>query len=292
MRHKLREEFRDIPVGLHELFKDILTRGDGNSDEFLMCIQLTLFVERPLTPEELHYAILFEIEKAEPSVQQRSEDITSEIRRRFILKCSKGFVEATKLERPAVQFIHESVRDFLLKENGLRDLWLGNQSNIKGQSHERLKRSRAVHINNDILDDISPNSSLSILWSDREKLQESAISKFSFLKYAVQHVLYHADVAESDGVSEGDFIRDFSRQSWIFLHRFFNDKYRPYDYTPNANLRFIFAARNMANLLRSLIRSYPEKNLIFTATKEKYGPPILAALVTGSYDVVCAILES
>ena len=59
--------------------------------------------------------------------------------KRSILNSSKGLAEITKSKIPSVQFIHESVRDFLLKENGLRDIWseqLG--SNFQGESHEQL----------------------------------------------------------------------------------------------------------------------------------------------------------
>ena len=59
---------------------------------------------------------------------------------KFILSCSKGLAEVTKTKDQTVQFIHESVRDFLLQRNGLSKLQSDLANNVAGSSKERLKQ--------------------------------------------------------------------------------------------------------------------------------------------------------
>src|SRR6266536_643415 len=137
--HVLRQRLRDIPGDLHELFRDILTRDYHNKNELLLCIQWLLFARQPLKPEQLYFAILSGIE-SEGVSKWDTDEISIDVIKRFILNSSKGLAEITKSRAPRVQFIHESIRDFLLKENGLRELWSDLGSDFQGQSHQRLKQ--------------------------------------------------------------------------------------------------------------------------------------------------------
>ncbi|KAF3082323.1 hypothetical protein TWF103_003360 [Orbilia oligospora] len=62
---------------------------------------------------------------------------TEEFMGRFVLSSSKGLAEVTKSMDRNVQFIHESVRDFPLKEHGLDELWAALRS---PNNNERLKQ--------------------------------------------------------------------------------------------------------------------------------------------------------
>lgn len=125
----MQTKYREIPGGLHELFRDILTRNsDEKSRETLRCLQWILFAERPLRPEELYFAILSDASRALAHREVSEHDI-----QRFILDSSFGFVDiigSKDYNHKTVQFIHESVKDFLLKGNGLREVWAYLNSNI------------------------------------------------------------------------------------------------------------------------------------------------------------------
>ena len=120
--YTLRQKLHEIPGDLHELFRDILTRDSHNRDGLILCIQWVLFAKQPLSPEQLYHAILSSIDP-EAVTDWDPEETTNEVIKLFILDCSKGLAEATVSKAPRVQFIHESVRDFLLKENGLSKIW-------------------------------------------------------------------------------------------------------------------------------------------------------------------------
>lgn len=74
-----------------------------------------------MKPEQLYFAILSGIEPKALS-EWNPDEITPSVMKRFIIDSSKGLTEVTKSKNETVQFIHESVKDFLLKENGLREI--------------------------------------------------------------------------------------------------------------------------------------------------------------------------
>jgi len=129
--HALRQRLREIPDDLYELFRDILTRDSHNRDELVFCVQWVLFLRQPLSPEQLYFAIRSGVESEALSWWDHNE-IARDVIERFILNCSKGLAEITTAKIPKVQFIHESVKDFLLKENGLGNVWPDLRSNFQG----------------------------------------------------------------------------------------------------------------------------------------------------------------
>ena len=103
--HALRRRLQEIPGDLHELFREVLTRGSHNQDELILCLQWVLFAKHPLTPEELYYAILSGTDPLELSSWD-SRVITISDMKRFILNASKGLTETTASKNPKCQFIH------------------------------------------------------------------------------------------------------------------------------------------------------------------------------------------
>ncbi|KIN05296.1 hypothetical protein OIDMADRAFT_25865 [Oidiodendron maius Zn] len=219
--HALRQRLRHIPSDLHELFRDILTRDNCNRNELLLCIQWLLFARQPLKPEELYFAILSGIEPQDLS-KWDSDEIAIDAIKRFILNSSKGLAEITTAKTPSVQFIHESVRDFLLKESGLRAVWSDLGNNFQGQSHERLKLCCLNYMSIDISTYLNIGAPLPRSSSyEAAALRQLAAKAFPFLQYAVQNVFYHADIAEGGGVNQKDFVQNFPLTNWINLDNLF-----------------------------------------------------------------------
>lgn len=168
-----------------------------------------LFSKQPLSPEQLYFAILSGVE---PEVLLRwdPDKTTIDIIKRFILNSSKGLTEITISRTPKVQFIHKSIKDFLLKENGLRNIWPNLRSNLQGQSYERLRDCCFNYIS--IITSAYLefcNSLLKALLKKTAARRESASSVFHFLEYTVRNVLYHTDVAAGCGIAQENFIQSF-----------------------------------------------------------------------------------
>ena len=233
--HALRKRLREIPASLHDLFRDILTRDARDRDELILCIQWILFGKRPLSPEELYFAVLSGTNH-EPLGPWDQELTTLAVIRRFIVDSSKGLAEITKSKAPVAQFIHESVRDFLLKDNGLQKIWPELGDKLQGQSHEQLKECCLKYISTDISGFLRlPKQLPKASTKDAADLRRQGQKYFPFLKYAVRGVLDHADKARSEGIIQNTFLQSFPLQQWISLHNLL-ENYEARYYTLEANL--------------------------------------------------------
>ncbi|TDZ34958.1 Vegetative incompatibility protein HET-E-1 [Colletotrichum spinosum] len=115
----VKKRLSEIPPGLSELFMNILTRDSVNLDDLLLSVQWILFSKRPLNRREYYFALTAGLEP-ESLGEWDPEETPEDSMDRFVLSSSKGLAEMTKSTEPTVQFIHESVRDFLLKDKGLK----------------------------------------------------------------------------------------------------------------------------------------------------------------------------
>ncbi|KAF3805713.1 hypothetical protein GCG54_00005075 [Colletotrichum gloeosporioides] len=145
----LRKRLKEIPDDLHALFKDMLRRDEHNKESLLLCILWILCAKRPLDPSEFSHALwsgLLMNGQADEEPPNLTRADGSSAADRFVIGSSKGLAEVTKARQPRVQFIHESVRDFLLKSGGLRELWPDLGYDWQIQAHERLKECCSYYL--------------------------------------------------------------------------------------------------------------------------------------------------
>jgi ankyrin repeat protein len=284
--YALRRRLQEIPGDLHELFRTILTRDSRNKDELMLCIQWVLFAKQPLNPEQLYFAVLSGVEP-EAALEWDCVEITADVIKRFILDSSKGLAEVTTSKPQKVQFIHESVRDFLLKENGLSNTWPELGSNLQGQSHERLKQCCLTYMNIDLSARLEIPECLPTASSQQAAgLRKDTTKAFPFLEYASQNVLYHADAAEGCDISQVHFLDSFPLPRWIKLHNLF-EKMEVRRYTESVSSLYVLAELNLANL----IKVHPSIKLYLEPENERYGCPLFAAIATGSMEAVKACIR-
>jgi hypothetical protein len=193
--HALWNQLHDIPSDLDELFRNILTRDPHNKDEFILCIEWVLFARYPLSPHELYFAILAGTEPDTPSEWDQDE-ISYDTIKRFILNASKGLTQVTVSDEPKVQFIHESVKDFLLKSRGIRHIWSDVEIDFENQSQKHLARCCSRYL------------TWGMLWYSEDLLNFEGIDpevqcafailrfyRYPFLEYAVRNLSYHTTAA-------------------------------------------------------------------------------------------------
>ncbi|KAK6501370.1 hypothetical protein TWF481_009212 [Arthrobotrys musiformis] len=291
--HALRKRLKEIPPGLSDLFKDILTRDTENMETLLLCLEWVLYAERPLKLVELYFAILSG-ESPEDLGVWDPEEITEEVMRRYVLSSSKGLAETTKSSKgvakptdQTIQFIHESVRDYLLKENGLAELRAEFGSGL--DSHERLKQCCRNYYTNIVLPqdprlkEIFPSTPL----KESSPTREFVTGIFPFLEYAVPHLLYHAEAASNNGSSQEDFIENFHLETWIKLNNLV-EKFQVRRYRVDTSLLYIFAEQGFRNLVRIEVKRVNNIDL----RGGRYSYPIVAALANGHEEAVKELLRS
>ncbi|KAL4803808.1 hypothetical protein BDV18DRAFT_162817 [Aspergillus unguis] len=246
--HALRRRLKDIPDGLHSLLKDILMRGNHDIGKTLLCLQWILYAKRPLTRDELYFAILAGTDLDPVFLSTwTAEDVTEEEQSIFVLDASKGLAEVTKSKKaPTVQFIHESVRDFL-RDGGLNDLALG--SIAPGPSHESLKSSCLAYVAVDISSHWPQSDELpSSKTAEARSLRASISQRYPFLEYAVANVLYHANKAAEYEIDQEHFLKGFPTDTWAFKNNLF-EKHQTRRYSAAVDTLYILADRNMLNLI-------------------------------------------
>jgi len=116
----IKARLKTIPVGLNELFQEILMKSDDGIETNMLFFWWMVFRMRPLQPAELFVTMEYSKSPDDPIRTLPTEISVPAPDRftRFILNYSRGLVEIVEVapsQATTVQFIHEIVREFLLK---------------------------------------------------------------------------------------------------------------------------------------------------------------------------------
>ncbi|KAL6868614.1 Pfs, NACHT and ankyrin domain protein [Trichoderma novae-zelandiae] len=273
----VRKRLRELPAGLSDLFKNILRRDGDNMQELLLCIQWILYAKRPLKPAELYFALL----SGSPDDSLSEGDVsrlTSDILEKFVISSSKGLAEVTRSTHPTVQFIHESISDFLLKDGGLLELWPDLSANIEASSHDTLKQCCHAYFRL-----CAPTGeAIDKMFLERKP---ATLRKAPFLEYAVSHMLYHADMAARE-IPQNEFLSQLTVRRFVPLSRWFVAEYDLLPGSSDASLVYILAAEGLAHL----IRAWPLQASHLNVPGGQFRYPLFAALIYSHRDAVRALL--
>jgi hypothetical protein len=249
---KLRKCLDQIPAELHELFQDILQRGIQDNKHLVPILQWISFAQSPLTREELFFAIHGGDPDFIASEPWDPDEDDAESMDLFILETSKGLAEMTKGKKPTIQFIHESVRDYL-RETGFAALAPELSGNLLGLTHDYLKRCCLSFITEPVLARLSlplPDDLPKAKSEEAKSLRNKASAMFPFLAYATDKIVFHAELACANGVDQGEFIVAISGPVWQQLASLFaiHDTRR---YPPEVSITRKFAYVDAEHLLSS-----------------------------------------
>lgn len=237
----------ELPTELTILLKALFDELDSEESRRAIClIQLVLFSHKRLRLSELHCALSFAFE-AWPSVQawKDSEDFlsTTDQRREMVIQLSRGLLEVVRPEHvvdeayrfqqestddqdPTYQFIHESARDFFLKEDGFVLLDPNFNGSISGHGNSLIARVCANYLCCEEAEQMtaseywSPSKvaqlniegrqyfNIFAAWDDLKQTYFKQLS-FRFLPYAGTYIFAHLEAAERDGMNEEGILRLF-----------------------------------------------------------------------------------
>jgi ankyrin repeat protein len=275
--HSLRQKLREIPGDLHKLFQEILAQ-EQDKEELLLCIQWVLFAETPFKPRELYSAILY-------TENISTNDVLEEDVHIFITNYSKGLVEITRSRHPTVQFIHESVRDFLLRNDGVRIIWPSLSTGFIADSHMRLAHCcleycKIIDTDNVPIPTIQYDYTRGMIpWRDKSSFDDSRKwmeAAFPFLYRAVRSSLFHADEACTHGTLSSDFIHSFQLMLNRWVHLYNLTAISPdQEYLPSTPLLYILASEDRPYLIKATSRAL---ELVDVNDEDDFGCPLLAAI--------------
>lgn len=304
-----RQRLRKIPFELGDLFKEMLMRDQERPEELKLCILWVLLAKRPLNTVELRHAIWADgLESGRYEVDDDSlfEDADEQSSRIFAISTSKGLVEADdhKVARPALQFIHVSVRDFLIKERGIPQIWPELGVDWEANSHKMLMACCRAYLSHPVAgavidgeeaarriisvsddgedDDVEQTAQDDDSNTDMKTSSDAA--GCIFLGYASQHILHHANLACQSIDHEGFLAWFFSSCGYKALD--YGQKFKSRRYGPTAEPLYMLADRGCARLIRASHGQYPavyNKSLQFRH-------PLFAAMANNHEDTVAALL--
>ncbi|KAJ6017363.1 Pfs NACHT and ankyrin domain protein [Penicillium sp. IBT 35674x] len=288
----LGKRLEQIPSELSDLFKDILTRDKEDMEALLLCILWILYAKKPLRPQEFFHALWSGL-SLKGLVDDRIPRITDLYSSdglgkldRYVISSSKGLAETSKSDQPVVQFIHESIRDFLIKDKGLQQLWPEFGFDCESQSHEILKQCCSQYMSH-----MSVCASVASVSSAKRQSQKISGSytgvgirqECPFLNYATEHIFHHANAA-AKLVPQDDFLSSFPISNWISS----SNSLSPERYSPGATLIYILAEKGGPELVRTRLKVNPQIHVL--GERHKY--PLFAALENFNEETFVALLES
>ena len=205
----MEDKLRELPSDLDEVFSNILGKDVPDKKKTILMLQWVLFTKRLLKPEELYFAVLAGAATDRLGAWDRSFE-TEETIQRYITSTSKGLIEVRKGDTTTVQFIHESVNDFLVRHRRLQTLDPILEQHPIGSSHETLAACCLSYI---MIDELEP---VETSVEDRKKAGKNLDFKYPFLNYACTSLLKHIEQAQKDGIAQHALLRRLEQPSKEF----------------------------------------------------------------------------
>jgi ankyrin repeat protein len=284
----MQKKLQEVPSDLDGIFFTILQKDGQDKEATLLMFQWVLFAKRPLNPEELYFAVMAGIEPEELSARNHQRE-TDEVIRRYITSISKGLIEIRKGKRKTVQFIHESVNDFLLRNKRLQTLQAALQQYPVGASHDRLAACCMAYIKMKDLDLYASDEKLSKMDIDPVSLSNSSkvfSAQFPFTEYAARYVLAHAEMAQAGCISQQLYVQWLRQGNFKRLKTFHNAFYTSKYYAED--LIYALSLESLYELAKIILQdSAADVNL----QGGHFGTALQAASYNGSREVVSMLLE-
>ena len=289
-----------IPAGLNELFREILMKSDYGIETSILFFQWTLFRMRPLEPAELFIAMEYSRSPSNPTWVLPAEVSVPPPDRlaRYILNCSRGlveFVEVAPRKPPVIQFIHETVREFLISKNGLASIVPALTTNLVGISHVILRIAclRCISANGipsgyKYYHEATPDDNI-FYW---EEYRSGMCQTLPFLGYAVAHLFDHAEQAQQHNISQQAFLETQIDEDgrWLGPHLLWWNVLKQYQIEKvksGVTLLYFIVERQHSSLVPVLLSASNTANTVCG----RFGNALQAASVLDDTEVVQMLLE-
>ena len=212
----LQQKLREIPPELSTLFRTLFSSQDHTETERVVrLMQLMLFGMQPLTQSQIHQALAFGGTSSYGSLaawKDSVEYLETRVKiHEMIIDLSKGLLEqapSSASHDPTYQFIHETVREFFLHDNGFSLLHF-RSSSIVGSGHSMMATCFANYLGIRELRSAAPTEPN--LTADDPDL--------ALLAYICVHIFDHIEGAEEHGISQEGVLRRLSGDACELLLR-------------------------------------------------------------------------
>lgn len=298
----IKEEIERIPQDLNKLYRELLENvSQEERPRVLKLIQWVLFAIRPLSLDELRFAMAIDPDSPYTSLRECHDagiigDGSQEMERR-VQSLSRGLAE-TRVQHGTqiVQFIHQSVNDFLV-DDGLKILIDDGWQSIDfaaGSAHHRICRSCIRYIDMEEIHQWKGERGKKSGAEEREDLDKT----FSFLRYATLSWPSHAETAHTKTISQSDLLDYFHWPSnnlvrlWVGLYQIlgrYSDQFSP----KGTTLIHLLARYSLIEPLSAIIQLLDQANVtdgVDVDSKDGFGQTPLSWATENGHEAVVKLL--
>ena len=279
--HLLERRLRGLPSGLHELYDDIVRRASNEDPSVLLMLQWIMYARRPLKLEECYLAVGLNLSDDAFEAWNPAETTPDDMLK-FMIDASRGLANMSRGEVPTVQFIHESVRDYLIQDGlerldpGLKpDLYVACNIPLQRccQRYVLLCASRELHSPSDGTIECLPTSPLQVQ-TRRERMEKD----YPLLAYSLDGLLYHAELGPA-ARARIDLVKCFQLDTWLRLHNLMTQD--PSDYLgSDVSWEYVFAIKGHLDLLDVATRDEASRHLWDRKMPNERHTSLLAAAIS------------
>lgn len=226
----LLQHIKEIPAGLHKLYRYTLDRYPEEGDELRACLRWLLFAKDPaLDIGQLWWAMQLSLGRRDDDISVEYENRTAQDLCRYVTRVSKGLVKTTLLSHAfapgwpiwpecyTVQLVHETVKEFVCTAVELQALFaVDSDSAFWAQSHEHIRdmcfaeliarRPSETTITSEARLDIAD-----LGWTSSESFWSARRIQFPLAVYATRKMVLHAESAQEQGTDQTDFLLAMER---------------------------------------------------------------------------------
>ena len=272
----------EIPSDLNELFSRLVEKEDSedNKKTAILIFQWVLFSVQPITPIELYFAVLAGTDPDDLGAWDPSE-VEFETIKRFITTASRGLVEIVP-DRGTVQFIHQSLVDFITRNQRLVKLDPILAPSAVGASHARLVSCCMAYIMQEELRSLAMEISSKVV---ADELEES----YPLLQYTLKNLFAHAENAQAEGISPISLLRRVEKYGgYEILQSMRSSPVRSNEDFKGAQLLYVVSLQGYYCLVRALLL---EHNANANAQGGYFGTALQAVAYQGFIDIVTLLLD-
>ena len=254
----IRAMLQNTPTELYQLYTGLLGLiEDQEKAQCLHFMQWICFSIRPLTVRELRFALALNPDISHTSIHQSQISefyvTTDEDMKPVISDLSKGLAEVQQYgSKLVVQFIHQSVQDFLL-EKGFKVLNSPIAGNIMGYGHLWLSRSCIEYLFKKQFQDPAKDSAIDLRQQARlaERRKSNSLGLF---RYCSEYWFSHICMVEKANILQDHLAALSTKASDVMLGKYFGKRsIMSYHDKESTTLLNILTERNFINIGRAVL---------------------------------------
>lgn len=215
---QLKSTLNTTPEDLDGLFSDILSKGA--SDPYLLPALQSVIARvdsQTFRVAQLYFMVLISADKLTSPIWDHEQSDMA-MMKRFILQSTKGLVEIASHDGVyRIQFVHESVRQYLL-EGGLTKLYVLSGEDVEASCHAKLADYCQTYIR------LIGHEQLPIEHLTQHRLADQGAAldmDLPLLNYTKKYTMWQVKCAHAAGVYEVKSLLHFPVAIWIKIDRYF-----------------------------------------------------------------------